>query len=94
MVIIQRTFNYREARNMIKSVCSSYITRENIDEYFENKFDQEHVFSPNELKSIVEELIKGKKRITKRMDEMGFDKRVKNTSRKDVYIKEDDKEER
>lgn len=72
-----RTFKYKEAVNIVKSVCCSYITREEIDEYFEKNFDKKHIFSQDEIKAIVLQSVKGRKRITKTFKEIEFHKSPK-----------------
>ncbi len=67
-----KTFKYNEALNMVTAVSTSYVTRGEIIEYFEKKFDKNKAFTGDELKQIVGEVVKGKKRISQTMDQIGL----------------------
>ena len=68
-----KTFNYFEAKNMTHAVCGSYLSREQINQYFSENFTEEKEFTGDEIKQVVHELMKEidlqNDRITKRMGE-------------------------
>ena len=89
-----KTFSCREASNMMKAVCGSYITREEIDEYFESHYDEDYIFNQDEIKSIVPELMENRKRITNTMNDIGFNMFGQKINKKNVYKEDDNNEER
>ena len=61
---MKKEYNYKDSLNMVTAVSTSYVPREEIIKYFEENFDKEKVFSPEEIKSIVKELVSNRKRIS------------------------------
>ena len=87
-----KTFNYKDSLNMVTAVSTSYATRAEIIDYFEKHFDKDKVFTGDELKQAVGEIVKGKKRITQTMDEIGLPQANINAKRKyySSYIEDED----
>lgn len=91
-----KTFNYKQSLNMVCAVSTSYVKREEIYEYFKKNFKEDKIFTPDELKQIVGEVVKGKKRITQTMDEIGIPYMGSDTKKKyySAYTIDDDEETR
>ena len=76
-----REFNFRESMNMVSAVSGSFISRKDVMKYFYDTFDQDKMFTPDELKQIVRDLTTGKERITKTIDNNNIWGQKKNTKR-------------
>ena len=63
-----RSFNFIESMNMVSAVSGTYISRKDVRQYFYDTFDQDKMFTPEELKQIVRELTTGRERITPTID--------------------------
>ncbi len=68
------TFNFKDSCNMVSAVCGTYVKKQEVIEYFNKEFDPEKEFTPEELKQIVRELVKGRERITTTIDQHSFGK--------------------
>ena len=63
-----REFNFIESMNMVSAVSGTYISRNDVKQYFYDTFDKDKMFTPEELKQIVRDLTTGKERITSTID--------------------------
>lgn len=72
--ILAKEFNYRDSLNMVTAVSTSYVPRIEIVKYFADNFEKEKMFTQDELKAIVKELVsereKSGRRISKSMNEI------------------------
>ena len=59
-----KEYNYKDTLNMVTAVSTSYVPREEIAKYFEERFDKEKLFTSEEIKDIVKELVSNRKRIS------------------------------
>ena len=70
-----KEFNYRDSLNMVTAVSTSYVPRIEIVKYFADNFEKEKMFTQDELKAIVKELVsereKSGRRISKSMNGTG-----------------------
>ena len=78
-----RNFNFIESMNMVSAVSGTYISRKDVREYFNRTFDQDKMFTPDELKQIVRELTTGRERITGTMDNNNIWGQKRNPKRPD-----------
>ena len=65
-----KTFNFHDSENMCYAVTGSYVTKNEVLEYFRNKFPEDREFTGDELKAIVKDLIDGKERRTGTMKQI------------------------
>ena len=64
-----REFNFRESLNMVYAVSGTYITKKEVESYFNENFDKDKMFQPDELINIVKTVTAGRKRITTKMED-------------------------
>lgn len=87
-----KEFNYRDSLNMVTAVSTSYVPRIEIVKYFEDNFDKEKMFTQDEIKAIVKELVsereKSGKRISQSFNEIWYTKRNQNAKKSKLEDKE------
>ena len=88
--ILAREFNYRDSLNMVTAVSTSYVPRMEIVKYFEDNFDKEKMFTQDEIKAIVRELVSEREKSGKRISQ-SFNE-IWNKKEKKTKIKPEDKE--
>lgn len=64
-----KEFNYRDSLNMVTAVSTSYVPRIEIAKYFEDNFDKEKMFTQDEIKAIVRELVSEREKSGKRISQ-------------------------
>lgn len=67
--ILAKEFNYRDSLNMVTAVSTSYVPRIEIAKYFEDNFDKEKMFTQDEIKAIVRELVSEREKSGKRISQ-------------------------
>ena len=86
--ILAKEFNYRDSLNMVTAVSTSYVPRIEIAKYFEDNFDKEKMFTQDEIKAIVRELVSEREKSGKRISQ-SFNEIWSNLGRKTVKKSED-----
>ena len=78
-----REFTFLESMNMVSAVSGTYISRKDVRQFFYDTFEQDKMFTPDELKQIVRDLTTGKERITGTMDNNNIWMQKRNPKRPD-----------
>lgn len=76
-----KEFNYRDSLNMVTAVSTSYVPRIEIVKYFADNFDKEKMFTQDEIKAIVRELVSGRKKTSQSFNEI-WNKKKRKTVKK------------